>query len=476
MRKEKDGLGERLLPDEAYYGIQTLRAMENFAISDDTFNRHPNIVRALIEIKKACALTNKEIGALPADIADALVAACDEALAGAFADQFPVNVLRGCGTSINMNVNEVLGNRANERLTGHKGSDRVHPNTHANMCQSSNDVFPTAASITLYRESGALLDALAETEAAVRERMRDLRDVVRIGRTCLQDAVPLTFGQSLSGYAALLARTRKNLAAQRGRAPTGILGATAVGTGIGVQPGFMKRIYRNLSAVVGFTVRPNPNFFDGMRHSDGIMTLSALVRNAAAACGRIARDCLLLASGPGFGFGDISLDPAAPDPDGYHACKLVIQIAHRVSANDWAIATAAQSGGEPDIAPSGGVKLMALLESLDLVRQGAPLLADLCLRRLEPDRERCRRHAEESMSLATIAGAILGYGAGSGLVRAAVGHGITCKEAAVREGLFSRAEAERLFDVRTLTDRAAMERLIRKHASTHTDKRPSRTE
>ena len=318
MRKEKDGLGERLLPDEAYYGIQTLRAMENFAISDNTFAHYPNIVRAMAEIKKACALTNKEIGALPADIADAIATACDEVLAGRYPDQFPVNVFRGCGTSINMNVNEVLGNRANELLTGHKGADRVHPNTHVNMCQSSNDVFPTAASLVLYRETGGLLDALATLEAAVRERMEALGPVVRIGRTCLQDAVPLTFGQSLSGYASLLERTGTQIAAFRKRSATGILGATAVGTGIGVQPGFMQRIYRNLSSITGFPVRRNPNPFDGMQNSDGAMTLSALVRNAAAACGKIARDCLLLSSGPECGIGELRLGPGFPDPDALH--------------------------------------------------------------------------------------------------------------------------------------------------------------
>lgn len=475
MRKEKDSLGERLLPDEACYGIQTLRAVENFAVSDDTFNRHPNVVRAVVEVKKACALTNRDIGALAPDVANAIVDACDHVLAGGCADQFPVNVFRGCGTSINMNVNEVLGNLANERLTGHKGTDRVHPNTHVNMCQSSNDVFPTAASIVLYRESGTLLDALAEMEDALRDRARELRGVVRVGRTCLQDAVPLTFGQSLSGYAALFARTRHNLAAHRKRGARGLLGATAVGTGLGVQPGFMKSIYPNLSKVAGFAIRPHRDLFDGMRHSDGIMTLSSLVRNAAAACGQVARDCLLLASGPGFGFGDIALDPASPEPDGLHACKLIIQIAHRVSANDWAICMAAQSG-EPDIAPSGGIKLMALLESLDLLSRGAPLLAELCVRRLEPERGRCRRHAEESMSLAAIAGAILGYGAGGGLVKAACAQGLTCKEAAIREGLFSRTEAEKLFDPQTLTDRAAMERLIRRYASKAGGVRPPRTE
>lgn len=465
MRKEKDGLGECLLPDEAYYGIQTLRAVENFSISDNTFDRYPNIVRAVAEIKKACALTNKEIGALPPDVADAIVQACDELLSGAFPAQFPVNVFRGCGTSINMNVNEVLGNRANELLTGSKGMDRVHPNTHVNMCQSSNDVFPTAASLVLHRECGGLLDALSGLEEAIGERIAAFGHVVRIGRTCLQDAVPLTFGQSLSGYASLLERSRSRLAAFRGRPVAGILGATAVGTGIGVQPGFMERIYGTLSAVVGFPVIPHPNLFDGMQNSDGAAALSSLVRNAAAACGKIARDCLLLSSGPACGIGELLLDPAVPDPHALHVCKQVIQIAHQVSANDWAICMAAQAG-EPDIAPSGGIKLIALLDSIGLVRNAAPLLADECVRRISADEGRCSRHAGESMSLATMLGAISGYAAGSKLVRAAWDKGLTCREAAVSEGLLSAEAAGELFDVRTLTDRAAMERLIRKYRRT----------
>ena len=221
---------------------------------------------------------------------------------------------------------------------------------------------------------------LATLEAAVRERMEALGPVVRIGRTCLQDAVPLTFGQSLSGYASLLERTGTQIAAFRKRSATGILGATAVGTGIGVQPGFMQRIYRNLSSITGLPVRRNPNPFDGMQNSDGAMTLSALVRNAAAACGKIARDCLLLSSGPECGIGELRLGPGFPDPDALHVCKLVIQIAHQVGANDWAIGMAAQSG-EPDIAPSGGIKLIALLESLELTRNAAPLLAEACVQR-----------------------------------------------------------------------------------------------
>lgn len=466
MRIERDSLGERELPNDAYYGIQTLRAMENFAVSSDTFIQYPNIIRAMIEVKKACALTNRDIGALPGLIADAVLTACDEILDGKHGDQFPINVFRGCGTSINMNANEVLGNRANEILTGHKGTDLVHPNTHVNMCQSSNDVFPTAAAIVLHRESGALLSAVVELEDALAARSRETKDIVRIGRTCLQDAVPLTFGQGLSGCAALVERCRKNLAAHQKRPVIGLLGATAVGTGIGLQPGFLKNIYRNLSAVAGFSIRPAANFFDGMQNADGYMALSALVRNIAAAGRKIAGDFMLLASGPAFGIAELALDEAPGNlnfvPGGMHVCKLMRQIACQVNANDAAICMAA-SRGEPDIASPGGIKLISLLESLELAHYGVSLFADACVRRFVPATARARSHAEQSLSLAAMASALRGYEVGSRIAQAAGQNGRTCKEAAVAENIFSRAAAEEIFNARSLTERSVMERLIRKY-------------
>lgn len=466
MRIERDCLGERPLPDDVYYGIQTLRAMENFAVSSDTFIQYPNIIRAMIEVKKACALTNRKIEALPGLIADAVLMACDEILDGKHADQFPINVFRGCGTSLNMNVNEVLGNRANEIVTGHKGTDLVHPNTHVNMCQSSNDVFPTASAIVLHRESGALLSAVLELEDALVARSRETKNMVRIGRTCLQDAVPLTFGQAFSGCAALVARCRKHLAAYRKKPVVGLLGATAVGTGIGLQPGFLKNVYGDLSTVAGFSIRPPVNFFDGMQNSDGYMRLSALVRHMAAAGGKIAGDLMLLASGPAFGIAELALDEAPGSlnfvPGSMHVCKLMRQIACQVHANDAAICMSA-SRGEPDIASPGGIKLISLLESLELVQYGMPLFADICIRRFLPAAARARRHAEESLSLSTMASALRGYAAGSRIARAAAQNGQTCKEAAVAEHIFSPVAAQEIFNVRSLTRRSAMEHLFRKY-------------
>lgn len=462
MRKEKDALGEAILPDESYYGIQTLRAMQNFAISDITFNRYLKVVYALTEIKKSCAMTNKTINALPANIADAIIQACDELLSGKFSDQFPVNVFRGCGTSINMNVNEVLANRANEIITGSKGKNVVHPNTHVNMCQSSNDVFPTAASIVLYRESRLLNNTLKELEKSIKEKIAEFGHIVRIGRTCLQDAVPLTYAQSLSGYISLLERNRKMLSDISDQPVQGILGATAVGTGIGVQPGFMEYIYQNLSDIVGFAVIPKPNFFDGIQNSDGAMYLSALIRNTASACGKIAHDFLLLSSGPYCGIGELKLDSSVPDPHAIYVCKYIIQLVHLVCSNDWAICMAAQIG-EPDIGPSGGIKFITLLDSITLVQKAVLLLSEQCIRYISVDEERSYRHARESMSLATIFATIYDYSKGSQLVQIASKKEMTCPEAAIEEGMLTQDAANEIFDIHTLTDRNHMENIIRKY-------------
>ena len=215
MRIEKDALGEMPLPDGAYYGIQAFRSLSNFDVTDKTFNDYPAVVRALAEIKKACALANRDIGALGADKAGAIARACDDILEGRMEGQFPVNIWRGGGTSINMNLNEVIANRANELLTGHKGYEQVHPNTHVNMCQSSNDVVPTAKGIAIHNEVGRVLKAAAHLEAALDAKAVEFADVVKMGRTCLQDAVPITLGQEFSGYAAGIRRNRLLLIKRR---------------------------------------------------------------------------------------------------------------------------------------------------------------------------------------------------------------------------------------------------------------------
>ena len=199
MRLEKDSLGTLEVPDNAYYGIQTVRCAANHNVTNHTFCELPRIQRALAEIKKACALTNQQIGALEKVKAEVIVQACDEIIAGKFQDQFPINIWRSHGTGANMNVNEIIANRANEILTGHKGYEQVHPNTHVNMCQSSNDVYPTVQSIVLYRQIGEALESVQLLEDALGDKAKEFKNIVRLGRTCLQDAVPNTFGQVFGG-------------------------------------------------------------------------------------------------------------------------------------------------------------------------------------------------------------------------------------------------------------------------------------
>ena len=211
MRIEKDSLGELPVPDEAYYGIQTVRCTGNYAVTSRSYNDYPEVIRAMAEVKKACAMTNVEIGALQQDKADAIISACDEVIAGKLAGQFPVRIYRSQGTGVNMNVNEVIANRANEILTGHRGYDAVHPNSHVNMCQSSNDVFPTAENIVFYRMIGELYEKSYELEEALAAKALEARDAVRLGRTGMQDAVPNTWGQVFGSWQSKVNRRREAL-------------------------------------------------------------------------------------------------------------------------------------------------------------------------------------------------------------------------------------------------------------------------
>ena len=326
MRLEKDSLGELEVPDEAYYGVQTVRCSGNYKIGNHTYNEFPDVIRAMAEIKKACAITNSEIGALNHVKAEAICKAADELIAGKFAGHFPVNVWRSQGTGVNMNVNEVIANRANEILTGKRAYDQVHPNTHVNMCQSSNDVFPTAEAIVLYRLIDPLVASAKEIEKTLEVKARDFKSVVRLGRTGLQDALPMTWGQVFAGWLRSVQRAREQLESLKEVFSYGVLGGTAVGTGMGVMPGYPERIFENLSKVLGFTMKqkvyadeviPNSGIFDGMRNTDHHSVLMEVVKELVASVTRIANDLLLYASGPRSGINEVKLPMSAEGTQGY---------------------------------------------------------------------------------------------------------------------------------------------------------------
>lgn len=457
MRTEKDALGAMELPDNAYYGIQTVRGRENFDVSPKTFNDYPNVVKAYAEIKKACAFANRDIEALSPDKAEAIAKACDEIIAGKFAGQFPVNVFRGCGTSANMNMNEVIANRANEILTGKKGYNLIHPNTHVNMCQSSNDIFPTVESVVLYREVGALLEAVPLLEKALEIKSKEFADVVKIGRTSLQDALPITLGQAFSGYVAAVRRNRLLLEGYRDTFRSTILGGTAVGTGMGVMPGFIDKVYMYMSEFVGFPVHCHENLVDGMKNADHFIILSAYVKAIAIMVGKIANDFRQLASGPRGGFGELILpemdegDAGIPEKTAPDVLDLMVQMMHQVCANDWGVSLSVPTG-ETDIMPSAVINFMGTLESMEILTSGIKLFTRHCVEGLKADVETCRRSAEKSTSLATMVSALFGYEIGSKIAKISYEEGITCKEAALREKLLPPDVAEELFDIKRLTE------------------------
>ena len=477
MRIEKDSLGEMPVPDDAYYGIQTVRCAGNYLVTDHTFNELPRVTRAMAEIKKACAITNAQIGALDPEKARAIEEACDEIIAGKLADQFPVNVWRSHGTGVNMNVNEVVANRANEILTGHKGYDAVHPNTHVNMGQSSNDTYPTAECIVMYRMIGEALESIKYMEDALYAKAVEFKNDVRIGRTCLQDAVPMTFGQVFAGWWSCLRRNRLRLEAYRPEEQNVILGATVLGSGMSTMPGYAEHIYENLSKVVGFEMRkahcegepvPDTALFDGAANIDGPMILTGILKGVACAGGKIGNDLYIFSSGPRTGFGEFILPAIAPGSSimpgkiNPYMPELLLQIMQAAIQADTA-ATMTINEGDLDLAPSSGASFMGEMEVLEMITKGFRIVTDKCIKGIEINREKAKENAVMSTSLATMVSALYGYPTGTKIAKMAYKEGISCEEAALREGLIPKDVADDLFDVLKLTDRKATVEMFAKY-------------
>ena len=477
MRRETDALGELEVPDDVYYGIQTVRCVGNYRVGPHSYNEYPEIIRAMAEIKMACAETNRMIGALKAEKAEAIAAAAREIVSGRHADQFPVNVWRSQGTGVNMNVNEVIANRANELLTGHRGYDAVHPNTHVNMCQSSNDVFPTAEAIVFYRLTEALCQAAERLEASLGRKAQRYRDAVRLGRTGFQDAVPMTWGQVMGGWQSSVHRVRRSLADFRSVFQSVVLGGTAVGTGLGQLPGYADHVYENLSKIVGFEMHlarmasetvPDSAVFDAMRNTDHHVELMNRVKAVMSAAARIAHDVEAFASGPRAGIGELRIPVTGPGVSGIpgeatpYACELVLETLGEVlSAEKLAELSAAE--GELDHSSQNSAAVIRIIDALKTSTQAVVLFTDQCIDGLEVNEAVCRRNAELSTSLSTVASTLFGYPVGTAIAKQAIRDGITCKEAALRDGLLPAEVCEELFNVRMLTDRRHLMSVMAKY-------------
>jgi fumarate hydratase, class II len=451
-RIEKDSLGDIDVPGEVYWGAQTERARRNFPVSGLTFPRR--FIGALGLIKSEAAKVNAEMGIVDAKLAGAIVAAADEVAAGKHDGQFPLDIFQtGSGTSTNMNANEVISNRAIEMLGGVMGSKKpVHPNDHVNAGQSSNDVIPTAIHVSaLIAMREDLEPALVKLAEALDAKAREFDDVVKIGRTHLQDAVPVRLGQEFSGYAQQVRNGAERLRAVEPRLAELALGGTAVGTGLNAPPGFADRVIAGLAKRSGHPFVPARNRFEALAGKDAAVEASGALKTIAASFTKIANDLRWLASGPRCGIAEIALPSLQPGssimPGKVNPVipEMTLMVAAQVVGNDATI-TLGGMAGNFELNVMMPVIAYNLLQSIDILANAAKLLRERCVDGLEADRERCREMVEKSLSMCTALAPKIGYDEAAAIAKEAYSTGRTVREVASAKGVLSPQELEATLD------------------------------
>jgi fumarate hydratase class II len=457
-RIEHDTMGEVRVPADALYAAQTQRAVENFPISGRGLSSHH--IAALAQIKRAAALTNAELGVLSHDVADAIVAAAEEVIAGRHDDQFPIDVFQtGSGTSSNMNANEVLATLASRRLGA-----PVHPNDHVNASQSSNDVFPSSIHIAAVQAvTDDLLPALDVLATSLERKATEFADVVKAGRTHLMDATPITLGQEFSGYATQVrygVRRVREALPRLGELP---LGGTAVGTGINTPPGFAARVIELVAANTGLPLVEAPNHFEAQAAQDSLVEASGALRTVAVSLVKIANDLRWMGSGPRAGLGELALPDLQPGssimPGKVNPVlpEATVMVAAQVIGNDASIAFAGAQGNF-DLLVMLPVMARNLLESITLLANVSRLLAERCVDGITAHVDRCRELAESSPSIVTPLNRIIGYEAAAKIAKHSVAHGLTVADAVrdlgyVERGELSEEQLASALDVAAMTGR-----------------------
>ncbi len=456
MRTEHDLLGERHIPEEVYWGVHTLRAVENFPLSG--LRPHPELIRALALVKQAAAQTNRKLGLLSDDKAQAIIQACAEVAAGQFADQFPVDALQGgAGTSLNMNMNEVLANRALELLGGARGDyARVHPNDDVNLSQSTNDVFPTAVKVAALRLLRPLIEDMNRLQGVLQEKEAEFAGVLKVGRTELQDAVPITLGQEFSAWAQAVQRDWWRLHVVEEKLRQVNLGGTAVGTGLNADRRYVLTVVDALRDLTGLPLARAENMIDVTQNADVFAEVSGLLKTAAVNLAKLAADLRLLSSGPRAGFGEIALPEVQagssimPGKVNPVITEAVTQCAYQVMANDTAITLAAQAG---QLELNAFLPLLAhnLFQQLDLLHGATNILMDKCLTGITADAARLRQQIEESFGLVVAVAPYLGYEVATEVAREAHRTGHSAKEILLARGLFTAEQLAILLSPQEMT-------------------------
>ncbi|HVZ48096.1 MAG TPA: aspartate ammonia-lyase [Gemmatimonadaceae bacterium] len=456
-RTERDPLGPVEVPVGALYGAQTQRAVENFPISGATMA--PDFVRAVVLIKRAAALTHRGTGRLDARRADAIVRAADEVLAGAHADQFVVDVFQaGAGTSLNMNVNEVLANRANELLGAARGVyDPVHPNDHVNMAQSTNDVIPTAIRLAALAAEEPLSAALKGLRGALADRAAAFRDIVKAGRTHLQDAMPIRLGQEFAAWGGTIERNARRIGEAADYLRDLGIGGSAVGTGVNVEPAYPERIVAHLREATGLTLRVGADRVQLMQSMGDVAAVSGALRTFAVDLSKIASDLRLLASGPRTGLNEVRLPPVQPGSSimpgkvNPSVPEMVNQVCYQVIGQDTTIALAAEHG-QLELNVMMPVIGQNLLVSLRILTNAVRVLTDRCVAGIEADAGQAAYWVERSAALATALAPYIGYARAAELAKESVKTGESIRVLATRKGVLPPDELARVLDLGRMTD------------------------
>ncbi|MED3484429.1 aspartate ammonia-lyase [Bacillus toyonensis] len=451
IRIEKDFLGEKEVPSVAYYGVQTLRAVENFPITG--YRIHPSLITAMAIVKKGAALANMDTGYLAKDIGQEIAEAAQEIVDGKFHDQFIVDPIQGgAGTSINMNTNEVIANRALERMGYEKGEyAKISPNTHVNMAQSTNDAFPTGIHIATLMMLEELLITMEELHAAFRTKAKEFDHVIKMGRTHLQDAVPIRLGQEFEAYSRVLARDIKRIKQSRQHLYEVNMGATAVGTGLNANPTYIEHVVKHLRTFSGFPLVGAEHLVDATQNTDAYTEVSAALKVCMMNMSKIANDLRIMASGPRVGLAEIQLPARQPGssimPGKVNPvmAEVINQVAFQVIGNDHTICLASEAG-QLELNVMEPVLVFNLIQSISIMNNGFRVFREYCIKGITANEELLKQYVEKSVGIITAVNPHIGYEAASRIAREAIETGKSVRELCLEHGVLTEEELDIILD------------------------------
>lgn len=457
FRIEEDFLGQKSIHEKHYYGIHTMRAKE-IQIVGFQISSFPKLIRAIAAIKKAASIANQKLGVIPESIGQAICVACDEIMENKLSDEFVVDLVQGgAGTSTNMNINEVIANRALELLGRKKGEyNFVHPIDHVNLCQSTNDVYPTAIKIALIFYVRELTDAMTELIEALREKEKEFASVLKIGRTELRDAVPITLGQEFGAYATTLGEDIERLNEVCCLVKEINLGGTAIGTGINADPEYPKLVCSELKRITGLDLILSPNLIEATQDTGVFVILSGVLKRTATKLSKMCNDLRLLSSGPRAGLNEINLPPIQagssimPGKVNPVIPEIASEVCYQVIGNDLTVTLAAEAG-QLELNPYLPIISFNLFESTKMLRNVMNVLARRCIRGITANREHCLSEVKNSLGLATVLTRFVGYDKASRIAKEAFETGKSVYELVLKEGILSKKQVEQLLSPENMT-------------------------